>query len=233
MHRPCGLTAESGCPPQQPFGDRADREPHEHVARPMSQQDDSCGNEPRADRPNKIAGGFGQLGRRRSQRADMQGVTGRKRIQALSGKRHATLVPANREAVGPSLIEDRLQEMRQRRGDHRRDQNVIGGFPQALPLASGVKPPRCGKCHQNVLISAPGQGLRRLLRRNIRMGRDRVCDPDVDCRWTNGESSHRIFLEGEQPNAEFRAQMLRPFPAISYRLAMRSRVPAGKGTSAQ
>lgn len=121
--------AIAGNEPEQALGAGAHHEAGEHVRGPVRQQDDTREHEPGADTPHDIPLLRRKPGRGRRERADMDGVTRRERIQAFAGEWNAVQMPTNRRAVRALLIEQGFQQMRRDRDDDRGQQDVIAIAP--------------------------------------------------------------------------------------------------------
>ncbi len=64
-------------------------------------------------------------------------------------------------AVRPFLVENNLEQMRQRGGHKRGQQNMIAGATTIRILATAAKPPTRRQGAEDMLIRAPCQGFRR------------------------------------------------------------------------
>jgi hypothetical protein len=70
----------------------------------------------------------------------MDGMAGGKGVEGFSRKRHAVKVPADHQTVGTLLVEDRLQQMRQKRNNDRGEQDMVAVGAMARAAMPGVEP---------------------------------------------------------------------------------------------
>ena len=102
----------------------------------------------------------------------MHGMAGREGVERLSGKGHAVEMADHREAVRPSLIEDRFEHMRDRADDERREQDMVGVLARASRAAAAIQPPARGQRQDHMLVGAPGQEFGSLLGASAGIFRD-------------------------------------------------------------
>lgn len=69
---------------------------------------------------------------------------------------------ADRQPVGPLLIEHSLEQVWQRGYDQRRQENMVAGEFRLLVLVARIEPPAGRQRAKNMLIRAPGQRFGRL-----------------------------------------------------------------------
>src|SRR5580692_9732539 len=155
-----GLTPIARKLSQQPLRQHANCEADGDVARPMRQKNNSCQNQPGTETPDDISLFGRQSARGRSQRTDMHGMSRRKCIEPLPGKRDPSPMSTDRPAVRPLLVENNFEQMRQRGGHKRGQQNMIAGATIIRILATAPKPPNSRQGAEDMLIRAPCEGFR-------------------------------------------------------------------------
>ena len=90
---------------QHPFQHNTDRKPGGNIAHPMRKQHHPGCDQARADAPDEIALSGRKPAGRGSERADMDGMAGRKRVLAPAGERNAAPVSSDGQAIRTFLIE--------------------------------------------------------------------------------------------------------------------------------
>lgn len=106
------IPAVTGEPSQQSFGRSPDRKAGDDIAGPMGEQHDPACDQPGTDQPYHVALPCRQSGCGGSQRANVDGMAGGKRIVFFSGYWHPAPVGAQRSAIRTLLVEDALEEVR-------------------------------------------------------------------------------------------------------------------------
>src|SRR3984957_21296471 len=91
----------------------------------MRQENNSCQNQPGTETPDDISLFGRKSARDRSQRADMHGMSRRNSIEPLPRKWDPSPISTDRPAVRPLLVENILEQMRQRGVHKRGQQNMI------------------------------------------------------------------------------------------------------------
>jgi len=122
---------------------------------------------------------------------DMNGMAGRKGIQALARERYAVQVAANHQAIGPFLIKDGFQQMGNDGRGHGRQQDMVAIATGARAFGPAVKPPPGRKRAQNVLVGAPGQGLRNRFDSRGGVLRNGLRDLNVSPGWLHPKKRNR------------------------------------------
>jgi hypothetical protein len=92
--------------PQQSFHSRADRDTCNNVRCPVRQQCYARCYQRCSDAPGKIAQPRRQLAGGGGQRSDVNGMTGRERVERFAGNWDAIEMPNHGQSVGPLLIEN-------------------------------------------------------------------------------------------------------------------------------
>jgi hypothetical protein len=82
----------------------------------------------------------------------MDGMAGRKGVERFSRKRHAVKVPADHQPIGTLLLEDGLQQMRQKRNDDRGEQDMVAVGAMARAAMPGVEPPARGERAKDMFV---------------------------------------------------------------------------------
>src|SRR3954453_18380886 len=67
--------------------------------------------------------------------------------------------PTDHQTVGPLLVEDRLQKMRQKRRGDRRQEDMVAVDAMARASLAAVEPPSCCERFHSMFVGAPGEGL--------------------------------------------------------------------------
>src|SRR4029453_8038177 len=106
-------------------------------------------------------------------------LAGRKAVERLSRKRNTVKMPADHQAVGPLLVEDRLQQMRQKRRGDRRQQDMVAVCAMARASMPAVEPPAGGERANHMLVGAPGKDLGNLFDLRTGVIRNPLRDYDV------------------------------------------------------
>ena len=118
----------------------------------MRQKNNSCQNQPGSEAPDDISLFGRKSARGRGQRADMHGMSRRKCIEPLPGKRDPSPMSTDRPAVRPLLVENNFEQMRHRGGHKRGQQNMIAGATIIRILATTAKPPTSRQNAEDMLI---------------------------------------------------------------------------------
>ena len=169
----------AGPKPEGPFENRTKCEARDDIAPPVRENYYAREGQPDRKRADGPAGAGRQRTRRRCQCSHVQRMAGGKSILTFAGKRDAMDMPDDRSTIRPGLVEQKFQTMGQQRRCDRDEQSMIADAPQRLAAPARSQPADSCQNQKDLLVSAPRQRARHLLRSRRSVASDRTCDHDI------------------------------------------------------
>jgi hypothetical protein len=145
----------------------------------VREQDDPRQHQAGTERPDEIAFCGRQHRRGGRQRADMDGMAGRKGIEPFARERYAVKMTANGQAVGPLLIEHGLQHVGNDSHRNGGEQKVVAVAAMARGSVAAIDPTVRGERAQQMFVRAPGQDFGGFFCFRAGMCRNRIRDFNV------------------------------------------------------
>jgi len=120
----------------------------------------------------------------------MQSVAGGKGILGFAGQGDAAQMTFDGEAVGPFLINEQLNDVRQNRGRKRARENVSAEAALGIGRCPGENPSHCRQCEKQMFIRTPCERFSDALGSPVGLRRNLARDRFVKTGRMDGEQGH-------------------------------------------